>query len=364
MIEIVPIELYTKTHYLIMLFVVIFTFFQTQSLELDSENNFRFMKIMGSLYFFFLLIYMGLRPVSGAYFGDMSTYGATFYKYSLGAPITSTKDILFHVFTKACSQIMTVHMYFLLCVGLYLFPLVLVSKKWFGNYWYYSFLFLVTAFSFWAYGTNGIRNGIAGSFFLLGISRNKLLWKIVWIWLAINFHKTMLLPTAAFIFANFYNQPKKLIYLWLLCIPLSLVGGGFFEGFFATLGFEDDRISYLTEGNVNNDNFSSTGFRWDFLIYSGTAVFAGWFYIFKRKFKDKIYFWLYNTYILSNAFWILVIRANFSNRFAYLSWFMISLVIIYPLLKQYIISKQHKKIGLILVAYFSFTFFMNYLLLL
>ncbi|WP_313114911.1 EpsG family protein [Aequorivita sediminis] len=320
------------------------------------------MKVVGGFYFIFLLLYMGLRPISGRYFDDMGTYNRLFIQYSNGAPITSTKDIFFHTFTKFCSQIMTANAYFLTCAFLYLAPMIAVSRKWFKTYWFYGFLFLVTSFSFWAYGTNGIRNGIAGSFFLLAISRKKLFWKIVWICLAINFHKTMLLPTAAFILANFYNQPKKLIYIWLLCIPLSLVGGGFFEGFFASLGFADERLSYLTEGNVNNDNFSSTGFRWDFLLYSATAVFAGWFYIFKRNYKDKIYFWLFNTYVLSNAFWILVIRANFSNRFAYLSWFMISLVIIYPLLKQYILEKQHKKIGLILATYFGFTFFMNVVL--
>jgi hypothetical protein len=41
---------------------------------------------------------------------------------------------------------------------------------------------------------------------------------------------------------------------------------------------------------------------------------------------------------------------------------MIGLVIIYPLLKQKIISSQHKKIGLILLAYFAFTFLMNVIL--
>lgn len=172
----------------------------------------------------------------------------------------------------------------------------------------------------------------------------------------------MLLPSLGFVIANLYNHPKKMLTFWLVCIPLSLVGGGFFENFFASLGFEDDRLSYLTDGNVNNDNFSSTGFRWDFLIYSGTAIFAGWYYIVKKEFNEKIYFWLFNTFVFSNAFWILVIRANFSNRFAYLSWFMMGLVIIYPLLRQQLIPKQHQKVGLILLANFAFTFLMNIIL--
>lgn len=362
MFDWIPLDVYTKTHYYIMLFLVLLTFLQSQSQPLDSKLNFDYMKIIGGIYFMFLLLYMGLRPISGMYFIDMATYHRLFEQYANGAPITSTKDVFFHIFTKFSSQIMTANAYFLTCALLYIAPMVAVSRKWFKAYWFYGFLFLVTSFSFWAYGTNGIRNGIAGSIFLLAISREKRLWQIVLIILALGFHKAMLLPVAAFILANFYNNPKVLIYIWLACIPVSLIAGGFFEVFFGGIGLEDERLSYLTEGNVNNDKFSRTGFRWDFLLYSATAVFAGWFYIFKRNYQDRVYFWLFNTYILSNAFWILVIRANFSNRFAYLSWFMISLVIIYPLLKKYIVNKQHKKIGLVLLVYFAFTFFMNVLL--
>ena len=359
--ELVPIYLYIPVHYIVMLLVVLLTFAQSQSNRMDSDSNFRYMKGMGVVYFLFVVLFMGLRPVSGSYFGDMSTYRDYFNHYANGGEIFSRVDLLFHLYTQACSKVLSLHTYFLLCATIYMWPLVLVSKKWFKDYWFYGFLFLVTSFSFWTYGTNGIRNGMAGSLLLLGISRDKRLWQVVLIVLAVSFHKSMVLPAAAFVFANFYNNPKKLMYLWLLCIPASLVAGGAFESFFATLGFDDDRINYLTQ-TVDATQFENTGFRWDFLLYSATGVFAGWFYIFKRNYKDKVYFWLFNTYILTNAFWILVIRANYSNRFAYLSWFMISLVIVYPLLKQYIIAKQHKKIGLILLAYFSFTLFMNLLL--
>lgn len=358
--DFVPLEYYYQVHYLTMLFVVILTFVLSQSLKIESRANFDYMNSMGWFYFLFVLIFMGFRPISGYYFGDMRTYSDTFLKYADGAPITNTKDIVFHLFTKASAQIMSVHTYFMLCAVLYMMPLLIVSKKWFKDYWFYGFMFLVTAFSFWAYGTNGIRNGIAGSFFLLAISREKKLWQIVWIILAISFHKSMILPVGAFILANFYNKPRLIIFFWALCIPLSLVGGGFFESLFGNLGFGDERLGYLTK-EADAEKFANTGFRWDFLLYSATAVFAGWFYIVKRNYKDKVYFWLFNTYVISNAFWILIIRANFSNRFAYLSWFMIGLVIIYPLLRQFIIPKQYKKIGLIFLAYFAFTLFMNVL---
>lgn len=354
----IPLENYTPIYYYILLVIVLIVILDSQSYKTPSGNKFQF---FGIIFLLFTVIYIGFRPISGRYFGDMGAYSRMFNNYSRGQIITSTKDLLFQSFMKASSSIMDVQFFFFVCALLYVLPIYIVCKKWFRTLWFYGFIFFVSAFSFWAYGTNGIRNGIAGSLFLLGMSRDKRLSQIILIIVSVSIHKTMLLPAAGFLLANFYNQPKKLIYFWLLCIPLSLLGGGFFESFFGTLGF-DERLSYLIAGNVNEDEFSSTGFRWDFLAYSGTAIFAGWYYIIKKGYKDKVYFWLFNTYVFANAFWILVIRANFSNRFAYLSWFMIGLVIIYPLLKETFIPGQYKKVGFILLLYFSFTFFMNFIL--
>ena len=39
-------------------------------------------------------------------------------------------------------------------------------------------------------------------------------------------------------------------------------------------------------------------------------------------------------YLTANAFWILVIRSSFSNRFAYLSWFLMAIIIFYPFFKH------------------------------
>ena len=163
----------------------------------------------------------------------------------------------------------------------------------------------------------------------------------------------------AFALTYFYLEPKKYFLFWLAAIPLSLVLGGFWESLFSGLGFSDDRLSaYLVGGNENNDNFSSTGFRFDFLIYSAGAVFVGWYFIFKKKFNDVLYLRLYSTYVICNAFWILIIRANFSNRFAYLSWFLMGLIIVYPFLKKKFFINHNINVGKAYVLYFGFTFFM------
>jgi len=360
MIDFIPLEYYTLIYYLVAMLVVFSTYVYTTTTPILSVSNTKYNQLI-FIFFLFTLFYIGLRPISGKYFVDMRTYANIFEAYQNYALINTGKDIYFHKFMSFMAKIISVEVFFLLCAFLYIYPLYLISKKWFKDYWFYAFLMLATAFSFWAYGTNGIRNGIAGSLFLLGISRDKNLWKVVWIVIAIGFHKSMLLPTLGYGIAYFYNKPKVFLSLWLFSIPLSLVAGGFWESLFESLGFEDERMAYFT-AEVDEEKFSSKGFRWDFLLYSATAVALGWYYIFKRNFQDNTYFLLFNTYLFANAFWILVIRANFSNRFAYLSWFMIALVACYPLLKEVIIPNQHKKIGLLIVGYFSISFLLSVIL--
>ena len=172
----------------------------------------------------------------------------------------------------------------------------------------------------------------------------------------------MSLPVLAYALTFANNNSKYYFLMWLLCIPASLIFGSAFEILFASIGIADQRLSYLTEGNVNDDDFSSIGFRWDFLLYSASAVFAGYYFIIKKQFKDALYQRLLNVYLISNGFWILVIRANFSNRFAYLSWFMMGLVIIYPFLKGNLLKNQTQTLAYVLLVYSLFTLVLNVLL--
>lgn len=353
MFNLIPLEFYTLLYYQILLVVTFFTFVGLQ------RGAFKYSDIQ-LLLPLFLIFYMGLRPVSGRYFGDMATYSRMFINYQQGADVKNVKDIFFQYLVYYASKMMTVQTFFLVCAALYIVPLYLVCRKWFNSYWFYAFLMVVGSFSFWAYGTNGIRNGIAASLFLLAISREKRVFQLLWLIASVSFHKSMMLPAVGFLITMFYNKPEGFFYLWLAAIPLSLLLPGFWDNMFASW-IDDERISYLTKGNINNDNFRSVGFRWDFLLYSATGVYAGWYYIFKKKLHDALYTKLFNIFLFANAFWILVIRTNFSNRFAYLSWFMLALVIVYPWLKKYFGIDQTKILGWITLVYFMFTYLMNML---
>ena len=90
-------------------------------------------------------------------------------------------------------------------------------------------------------------------------------------------------------------------------------------------------------------------------------IILSYFVVFKNNVTDKTYTLLLNTYLLCNAFWILVIRASFSNRFAYLSWFIYPIVLAYPLLELDFTENQRKWISNILLAHLGFTAFMHFI---
>jgi hypothetical protein len=342
-----------------MLIIAFFTFFRSSSRSINSTKNLGSIKTIGGAFLMFVTLYMGLRPIDFR-FGDMVVYNRSYEAYQYGMPMIPSSDFVFEYFMYCCAQIMTASMFFFVCALLYVLPLWAACVKWFKEYSFYAFLALVASFSFWAYGVNGIRNGIATSIFLYSLSRDKIVFKVLGILIAIGFHKSVMIPTAALVLTYFYANPKKYFYGWLTCIPLSLVSGGFWEGLFAGL-MADERVSYLTGTNERGE-FSSTGFRWDFVLYSASAVYAAYFFIFKNKFVDPTYNRLVCVYLAANGFWILVIRANFSNRFAYLSWFMMGIVIVYPFLTKIQIKNQHRVLGLVLLAYFAFTYLMNVIL--
>ncbi len=362
MIDFIPLEYYTPIYYHTLLLIVIFTWLESRYRNLEGYENLSQKSILGMILLLVMIPYMGLRPISGTYFGDTSTYAALFNDYSSGVfDSVSIKDFGFVIFTKICSAIMDVHIYLLLCAFLFVYPLMLASKKLFGAYWFYSFLMLICSLSFWGAGVNGVRSGIGTSFLILAFAyKDKKVLMASLLFLAFSFHSSMLLPIIAFFATLFYNDTKKIMYFWFLCIPLSLAAGGFFETIFDVLGFNDRAAGYLTD--EVDELFSRVGFRWDFLLYSATAVYAGWYFIFHKKFEDEFYRQLFNTYLIANAFWILVIRASFSNRFAYLSWFIMGIIIVYPFLKMQFFNKQNKVLGNVIFLYFAFTYILNVIL--
>ena len=144
-------------------------------------------------------------------------------------------------------------------------------------------------FSFYGFAVNGIRNGIAAHIFLLGLTLPKR-YGFLLILASIGFHSSMLIPAIGYVSSCFFKRVNWYYYLWLGCLCLSLVYSGFSE-LIQAIGIGGD------------------------------------------KFNDGIYSTFVITYLFANSIFLLVNEIAFSNRFAYLSWFMIVPIILYPIYK-------------------------------
>ncbi|WP_130734303.1 EpsG family protein [Flavobacterium sp. J27] len=363
--KLVPVELYAYGYHYILLFLVILTALHLYARPIDDELNKKYNFIVLPLLFFLIFLYMGTRPVS-FWFGDMGVYAANYDDFRRGELPKLDGDILFYGFMKFCSTIMEKEFFFLIIAFFYTYPIYLISKKWGKENALYLFLMLIGAFSFWAYGTNGLRNGLATSIFLFAISKKSLKYQLLWMIFAILIHKSTILIVVFYLIAFKFNDTKKIIYLWFISILLSLAVGSVLENFLLSIGvMGDDKITaYLNNIDQYANEFSKTGFRLDFLIYSATGVLAGWYYKIKKGFNNQFYNIVYAFYVIANSFWVIVIRAAYSNRFAYLSWFILSVIIFYPLVHESMIKNEKNKLLLanIMILYFAFTFLMNVIL--
>ena len=317
-----------------------------------------------------LMLFLGLRPVSYYVpaFGDSYYYYHAFKLLADYMPpefgtewLWNNLNILFRDFGDYEGTL-----FFLFVEVCYIGFMLLSCIRIFKNNLWVSMLFCLASFSFLGYAVNGLRNGMACSILMFAVTLisgktwEKFLSLIVFI-IAYSIHNSTILPIVCCIAAcTVTRNPKYAIYFWCASIVLSLIVGNSVGDFFASMGF-DSRTSYFEDVQTSEYayQFSQTGFRFDLLLYSAMPVLMAWYVTIKREFKDNTYNIIAITYILANAFWILVIRSSFSNRFAYLSWFIYPLVIAYPLLRMNIWNDQDRKTALILLAYAGFTFIMR-----
>lgn len=360
MFDWIPLQSYSNLYNYILLLILIIIMFSAFAYDVRDEKNLAVINVIGWVFTIIIILYIGLRPIDGV-FVDMKTYAKAYYRLQSGAAVRIDKDIVFNYFMKWCSTWMSASSFFFVLANLYIIPCIIFSKKYFGQYWFFGVFVFVSSFTFWNYGVNGMRNGTAAAFFILGCCfyERKLL-MLPMFFLAYFIHASLIIPIAAFIVASLYKNPKVYVYIWLISIPLSLLGGSAWLSFFTNIGIVENRLDgYLVDNEQYMHKFSKTGFRWDFLIYSSTAVFAGWYFIFKKKIVDTFYVHIFGVYCIANAFWILVITAAFSNRFAYPSWILMPIIISYPMFRYKIWKDQYKIFAIILLAYFMFTFVMN-----
>lgn len=268
----------------------------------------------------------------------------------LSHPDFSRGDKLFAIYQFFSSKIMNYVGWFYLTATIYVMNYYVAARRLSGEYAFVLFLMMLCTFQFVGYGSNTIRAGFAASFIMLGISFYQKTWlMLIILALASQIHSSMLLPVFMLLLSLRIKNNKFFLYGWLLSFVLSFTMGHYFEILFQ--GFvEDRRRSYFNSAGTEG---YKVGFRWDFLIYSTLPIILGYYYIYKLKLRSAFYQFIWRAYLGTNAIWVLVIRANFTDRFAYLSWFMFPILLFYPLLNQQLyrnVNEHYQKLLWLMVG--------------
>ena len=370
MFSFVPLQYYTLCFDLLVMTLVFFAFIQCTRGNVFNEQATSINSSMGAVITALIILYMGFRNPYGP-FGDT-------INYTLGFKKVAAESTPFHLLNSGEWFFYSLHHFiakttgdvtilYLICALIYVGSLWLAMERIFGAQYYIPLLVVFSMFTFWQYGVNGIRNGMGASLFILALSFADSIPIMVFLsFLALGCHKSVILMIGAATISWFMKNSRLYLWMWIASVIASYIAGNTIQNYIANIGFlgEDTRFNYyMTTDAETFLRWEGTrlkmGFRWDFLAYSAIAVFVGWYCIFKRKFQDEYYHWLYNIYLLTNAFWVLVIRAAFSNRFAQISWFIMPVVLIYPFMKKRFFPNHEMMTGVAILVFYAFAFFTN-----
>ncbi|MBK5721492.1 EpsG family protein [Dysgonomonas sp. Marseille-P4677] len=365
MTDSIPIYLYTDYFNYLVFALIVVAVFESFSGRLFKPETRAVNTIIGYVVITGVILYMGLRPISFV-FGDTVNYAQSFYRLQMDiVPFQIFKDgeWVFNTIMYWFAKYSDIHMFFLFCATIYVGGLWWAFKRIFREDYLIPFIVVMGMFTFWSYGVNGIRNGMAASIIILALSfRKNITIMVILSVLGLGIHKSLYLLLVAAGIAFFFKDSRVYLHIWLGCILVSLVAGNLVADLLASSNLiGDDRFASYISGNNTEDTFSYTGFRWDFLLYSAIPVAVGYYFIVEKEYTDKFYIWLFNIYLITNAFWIIVIRASFSNRFAQISWFLIPLVLMYPFFMKKFWDDQPIKIGYIVMISYLYTFYLVFL---
>lgn len=318
--------------------------------------------LVGSLILCVLLIlFIGFRPHSPA-FGDTINYSLWWGHITWkGSFDWHTSSKLFdNLYNYLGSVFPDATIFFVIIAIIYFSCMLVAVRKFFPANTLLVYLICLAAFSTFSYSTNGIKAGAAASLFLVALAyRDKIVVSVIFLLLSWGFHHSMHLPAVAYVLTLVFKDNSVYLYGWLFCLLMAALHISFFQELF--IGLTDkDGIRYL-DWNPNDDWGGKAGFRIDFVLYSAMPVLMGFFVKYKYYLKDKLYDIMLNMYLVCNGVWMLCMYAQFTNRIAYLSWFMYPILLVYPCYA--IKDDSHPLVSnreIIVLLHLAFTLFMDF----
>lgn len=310
------------------------------------------------------IIFIGFRPLAWQFI-DMLNYNETFLFISENVPYydftTDTPNLIFdNLFDYLASNSYDIVILFVIMASIYFGCMYGSIKKIFPHDTLYALLIYLGAFSTYSYAVNGIKAGAAASIFLLAFAfYRKPIIAALFCLISLGFHHSMTLPIFAFALAYIVRNPKYFFFGWFICLFISSFQIPGVTDFLAQFADDQSVERYLSsEGDLWE---GKTGFRWDFILYSLPPILISIWTLYYYHIKDRLYKILLCTYLAVNGIWMLCMYVPFNNRIAYLSWFILPILIAYPFFKFKLYSRQYLTLNYIVGIYLAFTLFSAFL---
>ena len=298
------------------------------------------------------IIYIGLRPLH--MYGDSWLYSTMFRLVQTGVwqtLDTAESEWLWNDIEFFFIHYSTCQMWYLFIAFVYIFFMAWAIKRWIPENFTTAIIFAFTAMSFHAYATNGIRNGMATSIMMLGMSflfteKRRYLPAIICAIAGSAIHSSIAVVAVGAFLALYFNNAKTNTYIWIFCVLISLVGSDFIVNLLTNI-MGSDRMAYYS--GLTENVYQSKGLRYDFILFSSVPIILGWIVCVKNELRDGGYEYILATYTIVNGGWVLINTIAFSKRFAYLSWFLYPIILSYPFLKFRFMDYQSRMIGILLL---------------
>lgn len=347
--------------YVYLLIVTLMTFYAMSLYNKWGKqfNTTRTSQIVAFLFLFFIVIFIGTRPTSSV-FVDMGAYSRS-YEMFTGARFWfdwETDNLIWDNFFIWMASKSVPFTTWIFIVAVAYFGLMYVACwKLFKRDVLLAFVMYLGAFSTFSYGTNGMKAGVAVSLFLVAIAY----WEKLWISIPIallsyGFHHSMTLVIGSYLVAFIFKNPKYYFWGWLFCFLMALFHISFFQTLFASFTDEHGADYLLVDEKTT---LVRIGFRPDFILYSAIPIYIGYQLINKYKYQSATYSFLLRLYIMANAMWLLCMYSSFTNRIAYLSWFMYPFVLLYPFVSRERNQLQGRYFRWVVYGHLGFTLFMT-----
>lgn len=356
----IPASLYHPIYLLLVLLFTVGVLPKYTSRVILNPQRFHLAKTrMAWLLCLLLVLFIGLRPVSGTYFVDMISYAEQYELIQGGVwlPEDNYNYIYDTLYVGMALAGIPVTYFFLLMAAIYFVGIYIACKKIFPRDILIAFVTYLGAFSTFSFSTNGLKAGVAASLFLIALAyRDNIKIAILFLFLSLGFHHAMAAPIAAYAIAFFVKKRKFILYFWFFSLVLAALHITSFMDFFANQT-DEHGAGYLNSKVEDAINMVS-GFRPDFILYSAVPIILGHYLMKKYKIHSVFYIFIWSVYTLTNSVFLLCTYGSFINRIAYLSWLMYPIVLLYPFLNHRWSRKQGTFFRFVVWGHLCFTLFM------